>query len=65
MSPIGSLCRYFPKAFPVITGKALGYNGILASPAADLSKKQAPRGAADSETGRMGKRPKNTSVSDV
>ena len=36
-----------------------------ASPVADLSKKQVRKDAADWATGRMGKRPKNTSDSEV
>ena len=71
VAPVHIVIRFVPlppltrSPFPAITGKASGSNGIIASPVADLSKKQAPMGAADSETGRMGKRPKNTSASDV
>ena len=49
---------------PALAGEA-DLPFLKASPVADLSKKQVRKDAADWATGRMGKRPKNTSVSEV
>ena len=63
--PQAPLSAHYVRHFPRLGRGKLIYRNPKASPVADLSKKQVRKDAADWATGRMGKRPKNTSVSEV